>query len=106
MMKRRRIFTVFLRYGLGPKVFLHSDGIISASLDPLQNFSQTLCYIWQETYVLSFATIKHETPWTVPTPVMIPPAGTSSPEYNPCPANEDSSRNGVPASMRAVIRLQ
>lgn len=36
------LHTVLLRYGLGPKVFLHSDGIISASLDPTQDFSQTL----------------------------------------------------------------
>ena len=35
-----------------------------------------------ETYVLSLATIMQDTPWTMPTPVMIPPAGISSPGYS------------------------
>lgn len=35
----------------------------------------------------------------------MPPAGTSSPGYTSCPANVDNSRNGVPVSMSAVIRL-
>lgn len=58
-----------------------------------------------ETYVLSLATIIQDTPWTMPTPVMIPPAGISSPGYSCCPAKVDNSRKGVPESMSVVIRL-
>lgn len=58
-----------------------------------------------KTYVLSLATIMQDTPWTVPTPVMIPPAGISSPGYSCCPAKDDSSRKDVPESMSVVIRL-
>ena len=59
-----------------------------------------------ETYVLSLATIIQDTPWTMPTPVTIPPAGISSPGYSCCPAKDDNSRNGVPESMSVVIRLR
>ena len=56
--------------------------------------------------MLSLATTIHDTPCTVPTPVMMPPAGTSSPGYSSNPASGESSRNDVPGSMSAVTRLQ
>jgi hypothetical protein len=56
-------------------------------------------------YVLSFATIIQVTPSIMPRPVIIPPAGTSSPGYTSYPANGDSSRKDVPGSMRVVMRL-
>lgn len=58
-----------------------------------------------KTYVLSLATITQDTPWTMPTPVMIPPAGIFSPGYRCCPAKDDNSRKGVPESISVVMRL-
>jgi len=48
----------------------------------------------------------HWTPETVPTPLRIPPEGTSSPGYSSWPANGESSRKEVPGSMSAVTRLK
>lgn len=57
------------------------------------------------THVLSLATIMHSTPETLPIPVMIPPAGISSPGYSLYPAKGDNSRKADPGSRREVIRL-
>lgn len=60
--------------------------------------------------VASFATIMHSNPSTLPIPATTPPAGIPPPPPPPqflslisCPANGDSSRNGVPGSTRASI---
>lgn len=74
--------TIFLRNGLSAKMFLHCNGIVCSAFDSVVPFFSELGGRKGETteaYVLSLATIIHCTPCIVPTPVMIPPAGTSSP---------------------------
>ena len=55
--------------------------------------------------MLSFAMIIQCMFDILPIPVRTPPAGTSSPGYNSWPASGDSSRNDVPGSISAAIRL-
>lgn len=65
---------------MGSEVLFHRDGVICTPLDPADpNKLVALLQSVIELYVLSFATIIHDTPWTDPIPVMIPPAGTFSP---------------------------
>jgi len=41
--------------------------------------------------------------YIIPTPVTIPPAGTSSLPYNSWPANYESSKKGLPGSNILLI---
>jgi len=62
------------------EVLLHGDGIIAPAFDTAPSLqSSNLLGVFARTHVLSLATIMQSTPETLPIPVMIPPAGTSSP---------------------------
>lgn len=96
--------TVLLSDFLCSEMLLNRDGIVCASFHTA-NVRIYPLRIEKMTYVLSLATIMHMVPSTVPIPVTIPPAGTSSPGYTSWPARADNSRKEVPGSTRAVMRL-
>ena len=78
--ENHRRLAVFLCYSLSSKMLLDRDRIVCTSLYPTTISPNSMVSRHLQLYVLSFATIMHCTPCTVATPVMMPPAGTSSPE--------------------------